>query len=195
MFTGIIQKTGRIDKIECRGNKQYFIVSVENFLKDVRIGDSISCNGVCLTVIKKEKNYFTTELMPETLKLTKFLEAKIGDAINLELAVRDGDRLDGHIVYGHIDGVGTVKKMEKEEDYVSFIIGIPAGLSRYIARKGSIALDGVSLTISGVGKDWLKVSLITHTLDVTNFSSLRVGDKINIEVDLIAKYLEAFIKK
>ncbi len=195
MFTGIIQKTGRIDKIECRGNKQYFIVSVENFLKDVRIGDSISCNGVCLTVIKKEKNYFTTELMPETLKLTKFLEAKIGDAINLELAVRAGDRLDGHIVSGHIDGVGTVKKMEKEEDYVSFIIGIPAGLSRYIARKGSIALDGVSLTISGVGKDWLKVSLITHTLDVTNFSSLRVGDKINIEVDLIAKYLEAFIKK
>ena len=85
--------------------------------------------------------------------------------------------------------------MEKEEDYVSFIIGIPAGLSRYIASKGSIALDGVSLTISGVGKDWLKVSLITHTLDVTNFSSLRVGDKINIEVDLIAKYLEAFIKK
>lgn len=195
MFTGIIQKTGRIDKIECRGNKQYFIVSVENFLKDVRIGDSISCNGVCLTVIKKEKNYFTTELMPETLKLTKFSEAKIGDAINLELAVRVGDRLDGHIVSGHIDGVGTVKKMEKEGNHVSFITGIPAGLSRYIARKGSIALDGVSLTISGVGKDWLKVSLITHTLDVTNFSNLKVGDKVNIEVDLIARYLEAFIKK
>lgn len=195
MFTGIIQKTGRIDKIECRGNKQYFIVSVENFLKDVKIGDSISCNGACLTIIKKGKNHFTAELMPETLKLTKFSEAKIGDAINLELAVRVGDRLDGHIVSGHIDGVGTVKKMEKEGDYVSFIIGIPAGLSRYIARKGSIALDGVSLTISGVGKDWLKVSLITHTLDVTNFSNLKVGDKVNIEVDLIARYLEAFIKK
>ena len=195
MFTGIIEKTGKISKIEDRKGKVYFTISSKNFLKGVKIGDSISCDGTCLTVVKKEKDNFTVELMPETLKLTRFKNSSKGDLINLELAMRIGQRLDGHFVMGHVDGIGKIKKVVIEGEYISLIIKVPCRIMKYLAYKGSVSVNGVSLTISGADHDWFKVCLITHTLKATNLSELKAGDMVNIEVDMIARYLEKLLKK
>jgi len=161
-------------------------------LDDIKIGASISCDGVCLTVVKKTSNDFIAELMPETLRLTKFQDSKKGDLINLEKSLKVGGRLDGHFVMGHVDGVGEVKKIEQDKEYINLIINTPTELIKFLAYKGSVSINGVSLTISGVGKDWFKVSLITHTLEITNLSEFKKGDKINLEVDMIARYLYQF---
>lgn len=190
MFSGIVEKTGIIKKIENREGKIYFTIVVKNFLRDVKIGSSISCDGVCLTVVKKTKDNFDVELMPETLNITKFADSKIGDLINLEKSLKVSDRLDGHFVMGHIDGVGTIKKIIKDGEYTNLIIKIPRQLIKYLAYKGSASINGVSLTVSGVGKLWFKVSLITHTLKITNLSKLKTGDKVNIEIDMLSRYLK-----
>ncbi len=194
MFTGIIKKKGKISKIEKIDDKIYFTIQSNNFLNGVKIGDSISCDGVCLTVIKKTKDSFRVELMPETLKMTKFRNSKIGGLVNLEPALRIGGRLDGHFVMGHIDGTGVVGKIINEAGFKNLIIKAPKKLIKYLAYKGSVAVNGVSLTISGSGKDWFKVSLITHTLENTNLSKLKKGDEINIEIDMMARYLERLFK-
>lgn len=193
MFTGIVETTGKIKKIENKAGKVYFTISVRNFLQDIKTGASISCDGVCLTVVKKTKDSFTVELMPETLRLTKFADSRAGDLINLEKSLKIGERIDGHFVMGHVDGVGVVKKVVEEGEYTDLIINIPKKIIKYLAYKGSASVNGVSLTIAGNGKDWLKVCLITHTLEITNLSELKVGDKVNIEVDMIARYLESLI--
>ncbi len=194
MFTGIVEKTGKIIKIENKNKEKiYFTISVKNFLQDIKIGSSISCDGVCLTVVKKTKDSFTIELMPETLRLTKFADSKVGDLINLEKSLKIGERVDGHFVMGHVDGVGVVKKVIKEGEYTDLIIKVPKKIIKYLAYKGSASINGVSLTIAGNGKDWLKVCLITHTLGITNLSALKAGDKVNIEVDMIARYLESLL--
>ncbi len=190
MFTGIVEKTGTIKKIEDKERKIYFTIEVDNFLDDVNIGDSISCDGVCLTVIEMTDSDFVVELMPETLNLTKFSDSKEESLINLEKAMKLGGRLDGHFVMGHVDGVGKIKNIEKEGEYINLIISAPAGLIKFLAYKGSVSVNGVSLTISGSGSDWFKVSLITHTLEITNLGKLKEGDKVNLEVDMIARYLE-----
>lgn len=212
MFTGIVETTGKIKKIEDRNGKIYFTIVVKesgrnprgavsagavyakNFLRDVKIGSSIACDGVCLTVVKKTKDSFVVELMPETLRLTKFGQAKIGDWLNLEKSLKIGERLDGHFVMGHIDGTGIVDKIIQDRDYREIIIKVPSKLMKYLALKGSVSVNGVSLTISGAGKNKFKVSLITHTLQVTNLSVLRIGDKVNLEIDMLARYLEAFYR-
>ncbi|MEA3464030.1 MAG: riboflavin synthase [Patescibacteria group bacterium] len=193
MFAGIVEKTGKIQKIEDRKSKIYFTINVKSFLKDIKIGSSISCDGACLTVVKKTKDSFIVELMPETLKLTKFINSKAGDLINLEKSLKIGERIDGHFVMGHVDGVGIVKKIIKEGKYIDLIIKVPQRLIKYLAYKGSASINGVSLTIAGNGNNWFKVCLITHTLDITNLSTLKTGDKVNIEVDMIARYLERLI--
>jgi riboflavin synthase len=199
MFTGIIKKVGVIKKIDppasalsasnWRAGKQRksvnFIIEAKGFLAGVKIGDSISCDGVCLTVIGKNKDKFKVELMPETLRATKFKNSKVGNLVNLEF----------HFVIGHVDGVGVVRKIINENKYINLIINVPKKIVKYLAPKGSITVNGVSLTISGVGADWFKVSLITHTLENTNLSKLKTGDKVNIEVDMIARYLENLLKK
>ena len=193
MFTGIVETTGKIQNIEDKNKKVYFAINVKNFLQDIKIGSSISCDGVCLTVIKKTKDSFTVELMPETLRLTKFADSKIGNLINLEKSLKIGERIDGHFVMGHVDGVGIIKKVVKEGEYIDLIIKVPKKIIKYLAYKGSASINGVSLTIAGAGKDWFKVCLITHTLDITNLSKLAAGDKVNIEVDMIARYLEGLL--
>lgn len=190
MFTGIVERTGKIQKIEDRKGKVHFTIGASGMLRGVKIGDSIACDGVCLTVIKKTASAFTVELMPETLKVTKFSDAEKGDEVNLERAARIGDRINGHFVAGHVDCIGTVKKIAKEGDYTSIFVTVPKEFAKYLAYKGSVALNGVSLTIAESHADWFKVCLITHTLKVTNLSELKKGDKTNIEVDLIARYLE-----
>lgn len=192
MFTGIIEKTGRIKKILDEKEKIYFTIEVEGFLRDVKIGNSIACDGVCLTVVKKGREDFAVELMPETLRLTKFSDSKVGDLVNLEKAMKVGDRLDGHFVMGHVDGVGVIKDIGTEGKYINLVIKVPAKLTRFLPLKGSVAVNGVSLTISGVGRDWFKVSLISHTLKITNLSELKKGSKVNIEIDMIARYLYQF---
>lgn len=193
MFSGIVEKTGIIKKIKNRDGKIYFTIETKNFLRDIKIGSSISCDGVCLTVVKKTVRDFVVELMPETLKLTKFSNSKIGDLINLEKSLKVSDRVDGHFVMGHIDGVGEIKKIINDNEYTNLIIKVPQRLIKYLAYKGSASVNGVSLTISGVGKLWFKVSLITHTLKITNLSKLKVGDKINIEIDMLARYLKSLL--
>jgi len=195
MFTGIIEKTGKIKRILDKKDKIYFNIAVAGFLRDVKIGSSIACDGVCLTVVKKSKDDFIVELMPETLKLTKFSDSKMGDLVNLEKAMKVGERIDGHFVMGHVDGIGKVRNIKKDGEYVELIISSPHGLVKFLALKGSISVNGVSLTISGSGSDWFKVSLITHTLELTNIGKLKEGDKINLEVDMIARYLEKLLKK
>jgi len=190
MFTGIVEKTGKIQNIKKDGGKIYFTIEVKYFLQDIKIGGSISCDGVCLTVVKKNKNSFTVELMPETLRLTKFADSQAGDLINLEKSLKIGERIDGHFVMGHVDGVGIVSKIEREGEYINLIIKVPKKIIKYLAYTGSASINGVSLTIAGNGKDWLKVCLITHTLEITNLSKLETKDKVNIEVDMIARYLE-----
>jgi len=194
MFTGIVEKTGKITKIENRNKEKiYFTINVDNFLQDINIGSSISCDGVCLTVVKQTKNNFIVELMPETLRLTRFADSEVGDLVNLEKSLKIGERIDGHFVMGHVDGVGVVKKIIKEGEYTDLIIKVPKKIIKYLALKGSASVNGVSLTISGVGKDWFKICLITHTLELTNLSELKIGDKVNIEVDMIARYLERLL--
>ena len=193
MFSGIVEKTGIIKKIKNRDGKIYFTIETKNFLRDIKIGSSISCDGVCLTVVKKTVRDFVVELMPETLKLTKFSNSKIGDLINLEKSLKVSDRVDGHFVMGHIDGVGEIKKIINDNEYTDLIIKVPQRLIKYLAYKGSASVNGVSLTISGVGKLWFKVSLITHTLKITNLSKLKAGDKVNIEIDMLARYLKSLL--
>ncbi len=194
MFTGIITQKGKIKKIKSLNGKIYFAIAAPNFLRGAKIGDSVACDGVCLTLVKIAKDEFEVELMPETLRLTKFQDAAAGSSVNLERSLKIGDRLDGHFVSGHIDDVGIIKEIAKDGDYTDLIINASAPLMKYFARKGSAAVNGVSLTIAGIGKDWFKVCLITHTLTVTNLSELKIGDKVNLEVDMIARYLEQLLK-
>ena len=195
MFTGIIEKTGKIIEIDNKNNKTYFTVEVKNFLRNVKIGDSISCDGACLTVIKKIKDNFTVELMPETLRMTKFKDSKVGDLINLELALKIRERIDGHFVMGHIDGTGKVDKIIKSSKNIDLVIKAPMKLLKYFPRKGSITINGVSLTIADSKGDKVKVCLIEHTLKETSLSRLKQGSLVNIEVDMMARYLERLFKK
>jgi len=195
MFTGIVETTGKLKKIEEEKGKIFFSIEVDGFLKDIKIGDSISCDGVCLTVIYKTKNIFKVELMPETLKLTRFSDVREGGLINLEKAMKFNGRIDGHFVMGHVDGVGKVDKIIKEGEYTDLVIKVPVKLIKYVPFKGSISINGVSLTIADSGKDWVKVCLITHTLKITNFLDLKKGNLVNLGIDMIARYLEQLIKK
>lgn len=195
MFSGIVEKTGRLKKIETKGGKVYFTVKAGKFLHGIKIGDSLACDGVCLTAVKIKNGQFMVELMPETLRLTKFDQIKIGDSINLEKSLRLGDRISGHFVQGHVDAVGEAVKADKQGADVSLTIRVPKKIIKYLAYKGSVSVNGVSLTIAGRGRDWFRVYLIGHTLKITNLEKLQVGDKVNLEVDTIARYLESLLKK
>ena len=195
MFTGIVEKTGKLKKITKKNSKVYFTIEVKNFLKQTKIGDSIACDGVCLTVVEKTVNNFTVELMPETLRRTKFIDARIGDEINLEKSLKVGGQLDGHFVLGHVDAVGVVFKVEADGEYTNLIIKVPTEFTKYLAYKGSATINGVSLTIAEAKKNDLKVCLISHTLELTNLKELKRGDKVNLEVDVIARYLEKLLNK
>jgi riboflavin synthase len=199
MFTGIISHRGKIAKIEPSSNNPnciFFAVEVDNdFVKDLKIGDSIAHDGACLSVIELEANSFKLQLIPETIAKTNLKNKKIGDYVNLEKAMIVGSRLDGHIVQGHVDGVGTVSNYIQEPDNWVLQIKAPESLRKYIAYKGSISINGVSLTVSNKTKEGLEVSLIDLTLTKTNLGELKVGDLVNLEVDVIARYVENMICK
>ena len=193
MFTGIIIGTGKVTKIDQKTTSRSAIqmtVNLGKYAKGLRIGQSVAINGVCLSATKISKNNCIFEMIDETTKKTDLGNVKIGSTVNIERSLKVGDRLEGHFVLGHIDGVVTITKIEKKPKEVKFWFKIPKKLTRYVVKKGSIALDGISLTVVDAKKDLASVCLIPHTIKVTNFKSKKVGDKLNIETDILGKYIK-----
>lgn len=191
MFTGIIESLGTISALKNNGNDIRLTVQVGKLdMSDVRLGDSIATNGVCLTVVDFGPDYYSADVSAETIKLTGFANYGPGAKVNLEKALRVSDRLGGHIVSGHVDGVGEVSKINHHTDYVEIWIKAPDELAKYIAHKGSITVDGVSLTVNQVDGAEFMLWIIPHTLQETVLGDYQVGSKINLEVDVIARYLE-----
>jgi riboflavin synthase len=201
MFTGIVQGTGRIVEVEPLGFGRRLTIEAPTLgLDDVGVGDSIAVNGACMTVTGKAGDRFSIDVSAESLSKTAGLDAE--GAVNLEKALRLGDRLDGHLVSGHVDGTGVVETMAQVGESWSFVVDAPPELARYLAYKGSIAVNGVSLTVNRVEdvatgaqptccRVW--INLIPHTIEVTSLGALRPGDRVNLEVDMIARYLERML--
>jgi len=191
MFTGIIQTVGTVASIEQHGgDTRLWIDAAQLDLADVAIGDSLCVSGVCLTAIALHGTQFAADVSVETLSCTTLGTLKIGDRVNLEKSLRLADRLGGHLVSGHVDGVGKVIAVAPDARSQRWTFELPDALARYVAAKGSICIDGVSLTVNEVEHNRFGVNLIPHTIDVTTFRDKRAGDAVNIEVDLIARYVE-----
>jgi len=197
MFTGLVQAVGTVGAIDRGTDSAVFRFDVKDFLVDVRIGDSIAVNGVCLTAIELGEEFFSADVMVQTLKLSSLGSLAVGSLVNLELAARVSDRLGGHIVQGHVDGVGTVKAIEPGEKWQRVDVSIPDHLMKYLQPQGSICIDGVSLTVGELddAANQVSVWLIPETLQKTNLSARAVGDSVNIEVDVLAKYVERLLKR
>ena len=196
MFTGIIQTIGNISKIDSNGPDSRIVVKAGRMkLDDVKIGDSISVNGVCLSITEKTKDSFSSDLSSETLSLTTFIEMRANSKVNLEKAMSFSSRVNGHLIAGHVDGVGVIKEMKNVGRSIRILIEFPEELEKYISKKGSIAVDGVSLTINGTKENTFSINIIPHTLSGSIISEYNIGTKVNIEVDLIARYLEKLVVK
>jgi riboflavin synthase len=193
MFTGIIEEIGEVVDVEARGDSAVLSLSARKVAEDVTRGASIAVNGVCLTVtgwtIYEPLSHIGFDVMGETLKRSVLGTLRPGDKVNLERAVRAGARLDGHVVQGHVDGTGVLVSRTPGDAWESVRFGLPADLARFVAGKGSIAVDGVSLTVSAVGPDWFEVGLIPETLRATTLGTRQPGDPVNLEVDVLAKYV------
>jgi len=195
MFTGLIEEVGRVASVVRRGRMIDITVEARKILGDVNIGDSIAVSGACLTVTAFGESSFTVQAVEETLRRTTLSAVRPGTPVNLERSLRLGDRLGGHLVQGHIDGTGRIVSRRGDSGNVVFGIAPEAGLSRYIAEKGSIAVDGVSLTVTYADKSEFGVSVIPHTLEETTLARLRAGDRVNLETDVLARYVEALMKR
>ncbi len=193
MFTGIIEGLGTIAEIRSSGQGKRLLIDADFPLDQTKIGDSVAVSGVCVTVIIIAGKRFEIDISPETLAKTTFGKAKIGDRVNLERALRLSDRIDGHLVSGHVDGIGIIKDKKTTGNAIVIPISIPESFSRYMIRKGSVAVDGISLTINNCGRNGFDVSIIPHTSKLTTMGIKKTGDHVNIETDMIGKYIENFI--
>jgi riboflavin synthase len=194
MFTGIIQAVGRVARLESRGGDvRLHVDTLELDLADAQLGDSIAVSGVCLTAITLGAHAFSADVSNETLSLTSLGQLEAGDPVNLEKALRLADRLGGHLVSGHVDGLGKVVSIASDGRSQRWTFDVPAAISRYIAAKGSVCIDGTSLTVNEVSGDRFGVNLIPHTVEHTAFQARRPGDAVNIEVDVIARYVERLL--
>lgn len=194
MFTGIVQAVGRIASIEPRGGDLRLVIEAgELDLGDIGLGDSIAVAGCCLTVVGLDGTAFAADVSTESLSLTTLGELETGNAVNLEKAMRLADRLGGHLVSGHIDGVGKVLSVSDDGRSQRWTFSVPHALKRYIAAKGSVTVDGTSLTVNEVDDDRFGVNLIPHTITHTSFGERAVGDRVNLEVDLIARHVERLL--
>lgn len=194
MFSGIIEAQGEIRDISLNGDSARIAIAAGELpMDDVTLGDSIACSGACLTVVEFDDTSFSVDVSSETLKLTTIGQLSPGSAVNLEKALLVSARLGGHIVTGHIDGVGEVVEKEELSDYVRFAIEAPSTLSKYIAKKGSICVDGISLTVNEVDGNRFELMIIPHTLAVTTLGQTLVGSQVNLEIDVVARYCERLL--
>lgn len=193
MFTGIIEEIGKIKSIVKSAKSASLTIKAKKVLEDVKLGDSIATNGVCLTVTSFTKSEFTVDVMAETMRKSNLDLLSEGSPVNLERALRMGDRLGGHMVSGHVDGLGRIEGIMKEENAIWVTIGADAELLRYVISKGSIAIDGISLTVAFVDDSCFKVSVIPHTKDETTLLGKQMGAKVNLECDMIGKYIEKLV--
>lgn len=194
MFTGIIEAVGQVADIQMRdGDMQLYLRTGKLDLSDVKLGDSIAVNGVCLTAVELPGDGFVADVSRETLAHTRFETLRVGEAVNLEKALMPTSRLGGHLVSGHVDGVGEVVSREEDARSIRFILRAPAALKGYIAAKGSITVDGVSLTVNSVDDDCFSLNIVPHTAQETIIDSYACGHRVHLEVDLIARYLERLL--
>ncbi|HSJ35345.1 MAG TPA: riboflavin synthase [Acidimicrobiia bacterium] len=193
MFTGIVEHLGTVLTVDEVPRGRTFQVDTGPLAADVSVGDSIAVNGVCLTAVAVSTPAVTFQVMGETLDRTSIGHLGAGDVVNLERPMPAAGRFDGHIVQGHIDGVGTVRSVDADGEGSRMWVDVPADLMRYVVEKGSVTLDGVSLTVAGVDETGLEVALIPHTLAVTTLGRRRSGEKVNLEVDVLAKYVERLL--
>lgn len=194
MFTGIIEEVGRIKAVTQSAKSIRLTIACSKSIEGIKLGDSIAVNGICLTAALLGPDWFAADVMPETLRRTGLHQLGQNDTVNLERALRFGDRLGGHLVSGHIDGTGKLSQRIREDNAIWLMIETPSELLRYIVPKGSVTLDGVSLTVAKVDESSLSVSLIPHTANLTILGSRKVGDLINIECDIIGKYVEKLLQ-
>ncbi len=193
MFTGIIEGFGTISGIKPSGQSRRMAINTDGELKSTKLGDSIAVNGACLTVVSFGGRRFEVDLSPETVAKTTLGKAKIGDRVNLERALCISDRIDGHLVSGHIDGIGKIKSRKTEENAIIITFNIPESVSYYIIKKGSVAVDGISLTVNECDHESFQVSIIPHTAKLTTLGFKKISDSVNVETDMIGKYVERFV--
>lgn len=194
MFTGIVEELGKIQKIE-GGSNCKLTISAKKILEDIKLGDSIAVNGICLTVVKFTSSSFTVDIMMETWKRTSLYKLNPGSPVNLERAMPANGRFGGHIVSGHIDGTGEIVSIRRDGNAVWYRIKTSKNIMKFIIQKGSIAIDGISLTVAEAGNADFYVSVIPHTLSNTVLATRHPGDIVNLENDIVGKYIESFTKK
>ena len=196
MFTGIVEEVGKVVKIQQRGENRRITIEAPNTPKDLRTGDSVSVNGVCLTALDIKPNSFSADLAPETWERTSFSRIHQGALVNLELSMKANGRFGGHIVQGHVDGVGRLIELERIADSENWWlhIEIASEIEKYTVFKGSISIEGVSLTVAKLEGNRCTIAIIPHTVEMTNLGSLKPGDPVNLEADLIAKYVEKMMQ-
>lgn len=189
MFTGIVEEVGTISKIKSAS----LVIKADKVLEGTRLGDSIAVNGVCLTVVNIGNNEFEADVMPETKRCSNLSDVKPGDKVNLERAMAANGRFGGHIVSGHIDGEGSILEIKEEGNAFWYAVSVKEEILKYVVRKGSVTIDGISLTVAKVEDDSFYVSIIPHTRKETSLSCKKIGDRVNIECDMVGKYIEHFI--
>lgn len=195
MFTGIVEELGKVVAIEDQGDAMRLTIAGPLVTSDVSRGDSIAVCGACLTAVEIENGKFTADVMKETLRLTSLGSLRVGSPVNLERAMTAATRFGGHVVLGHVDGVGTVISREPSEHWEWVRVSVPRDLMKYVVLKGSITIDGISLTVNEVGEDFIGLSLIPETLRLTTLGSKQPGDKVNVEVDIMAKHIEKLLQE
>ena len=194
MFTGIVREIGRVEFAEGGGDGVRLAVRAPQAAARTRAGDSVSVNGVCLTAVAVDDGTVTFDAVPETLRRSSLGRVEAGTAVNVEPALQAGEPLGGHVVQGHVDGVGRVRALEPEGDGCRLELEAPPELTRYLVEKGSVAVDGVSLTVASLDGDTVEIALVPHTLEATTLGALSPGDEVNLEVDVLAKYVERLLE-
>jgi riboflavin synthase len=195
MFTGIIEEVGKVKEFERIGKEARITVSCRFIWEEIAIGDSVAVNGVCLTAVEKGGGAFTADISQESLERSSLGGSKRGMAVNLERALSLGSRLGGHMVQGHVDGIGKVKTVREAGKGRVYAFSVPPQIEEYLVEKGSIAIDGISLTISAVREGEFSVAAIPHTVEETNLKGVKTGDAVNLEVDIIAKYVRRYMER
>lgn len=194
MFTGIVEELGVVRAVHRGRHSSVLSIGARQILSDLKVGDSVAVNGVCLTATRVEDCGFTADVMHETLNRSSLGSLRMGSHVNLERALAANGRFGGHIVSGHIDGTGTITALRRDDNAVWYTVAAPPELLRYIVEKGSIAIDGISLTVAAVGENWFSISAIPHTVAVTTLGEKREGNVVNLENDVIGKYVEKLLR-